>query len=350
MSSSPLPIAAVLAHYPDQYQRLACRELVTTGLSGARLWQLGTASTCFCLRRWPTGQPDRQRLTWMHQVLAHLQRTGGLPVPAPITTTAGETFVAWDDTFWELQPWLPGRPVGRGRLTNARLQTALRHLAELHLALASFDTTPPRLGCSEAIAARQAKIVGLLAGGFQALGAAIAPGVWPTGEAVARRLLALAPLAAPAVARQLATVAKHRVPLLPVLRDVHGEHILFSADRVTGVLDFGAMRVGTCAGDIARLLGSLAGDDQALWQAGLEAYQSQRPLSVAERRLVPAFDHSTVLLSGLHWVDWIYRQRRVFSDWQAVARRMQSWLTRLEYQVLQIQPLENRLASGGECG
>jgi hypothetical protein len=52
-------------------------------------------------------------------------------------------------------------------------------------------------------------------------------------------------------------------------------------------------------------------------------------LSESELLLVQAFDRSTVLMSGLNWLDWIFRQDRKFDDGQAILARMDHILARL---------------------
>ena len=91
---------------------------------------------------------------------------------------------------------------------------------------------------------------------------------------------------------------------------------------VTGIVDFGAMRVESVAADLARLLGSLAGDDPQAWQARPGRYQQVRSLSDDELRLVTVFDRTTVLLGGLQWLEWIYLEGREFSDHRAVMARI----------------------------
>jgi Ser/Thr protein kinase RdoA (MazF antagonist) len=105
--------------------------------------------------------------------------------------------------------------------------------------------------------------------------------------------------------------------------------VLFDGDRVAGLIDFGSMRAESVAADLARLLGSMAGDDEAKWRVGLEAYQSECPLSEGEILLVRAFDQSTVLMAGLNWIEWVYLQRRVFDDHQVICDRLDEILARL---------------------
>jgi homoserine kinase type II len=110
--------------------------------------------------------------------------------------------------------------------------------------------------------------------------------------------------------------------LQPCLRDVWHDHVLFDEDKVSGLIDFGAMRVDTPAGDIARLLGSLVRDDADGWQAGLAAYETVRPLATTERMLLAAFDVANVTLAGIHWIGWLYIEGRQFEELDRVASRL----------------------------
>jgi hypothetical protein len=89
------------------------------------------------------------------------------------------------------------------------------------------------------------------------------------------------------------------------------------------------MRPETVAGDVARRLGSLAGDYTAFWAGGLVAYEAARPLTAIERNLVAAFDHSSVVMSGLTWLEWIYLRQLRFEDRDRVLLRLEENLRRL---------------------
>src|SRR5262249_22550113 len=110
------------------------------------------------------------------------------------------------------------------------------------------------------------------------------------------------------------------------------DHVLFSDDAVTGIVDFGSIKTDHVAVDLARLLGSMAGTDTDLWQAGLRAYARCRPLAAHEEALVAALDRSGAILGAANWLLWLYRDGKQFEDRQAVAdrladlvRRMESW-------------------------
>ncbi len=119
-----------------------------------------------------------------------------------------------------------------------------------------------------------------------------------------------------------------KVPLQPCIRDIWHDHVLFTGDRVSGLVDFGSLQPDNVATDIARLLGSLIGDDLAAWELGLAAYESLRPLSDDERWLVPVFDRTTVLMGGLQWLEWIYLEHKAFADRAAIEARLDQAIER----------------------
>ena len=365
--SSPVEraeVEPVLAEYPDDCQPLRSARLgiealgAAGGYSGASLWRLATARGLLCLRRWPPEHPDLARLEFVHAVLRHVREKGFLLAPHPIRTRGGAEFVRRAGRFWELTPWLPGRADYRSDSRPEKLEAALETLARFHLAAADFGegpgvrgqgsgasggglTSPGRKARVEpdmnspspGIAYRLSKLAALRGGEMQQLVAAIQspriPPQWAELAGIARRLLPLFAKAEPAVDRQLAAANRLRVPLQPCIRDIWHDHVLFQGVRVSGLVDFGAMHVDTVAADVARLLGSLAADDTAARRLGLAAYQALRPLSADELQLVEAFDRSTVLISGINWLEWVFVQQRSFEDPADVTRRVARILGRL---------------------
>jgi homoserine kinase type II len=105
---------------------------------------------------------------------------------------------------------------------------------------------------------------------------------------------------------------------------------LFTGNRVTGVVDYGAIKIDHVAVDLARLLGSLIEDDAALRRRGLEAYQRVRPLSAEEEALVILLDETGTLLGAANWLKWLYVDRKSFEKREAVTERLARLVRRIE--------------------
>jgi Ser/Thr protein kinase RdoA (MazF antagonist) len=119
-------------------------------------------------------------------------------------------------------------------------------------------------------------------------------------------------------------------PLQPCLCDVWHDHVLFDGDRLTGLIDYGAMKIDHPAVDLARLLGSLVEDDPEGWSVGLAAYREVRPLSADEEELAHALDLSGTIAGASVWLRWLYHEGKEFEDRAAAGRRLEGLTLRLE--------------------
>ncbi len=312
------------------------------GFSGACLWRLACAGETLCLRRWPREHPSAEQLGWIHAVLHHVARQGFPAVPVPRKPRGTHaTYVAHATHLWELTPWMPGQADYRQHPSPARLYAALDSLARFHRAAESFPPGHPAtpvlqhaaldrtaLAPSPGLRQRTGMLRHWVQGGLAQLSAAMAAGNWPELAERGYRIVEIAGRLAPLWLPELDRLTELRVELQPCIRDIWHDHVLFQGDRVTGLVDFGALRWETVSGDVARLLGSLAGDDPIAWRCGLEAYEQRRPLSDAERRLLPWFDRTGVLLGGMNWLKWVYLEGRNF-DRPSVLERVDAILARL---------------------
>jgi Ser/Thr protein kinase RdoA (MazF antagonist) len=109
------------------------------------------------------------------------------------------------------------------------------------------------------------------------------------------------------------------------LCDIWRPHVLFVGDMVSGIIDYGSVKLDSVAGDLGRLLGSWVVDNQELWDAGINAYAGVRPLSAQERRLAAMLDRSGTILSLATWLLWLWRDHKTFDDVSNAAERLK-WL------------------------
>jgi homoserine kinase type II len=301
------------------------------GFSGATFWRVETPMGPFCLRRWPREHPSLERLQFIHAVLTYAANRGISTIPVPLPTHRKNTFVRYDRQFWELSSWLPGAPTEPAE-TGKRIPAALTALAEFHRTVEAFprESSLSGEGPAPGIVKRRERLKQLTEGELDELTRSIVPQRWPAGVNAASRLVELFPKACGRVETALVAASALAVSRQPCLRDVWSDHLLFTGAKVTGIIDFGALDWENVAADVARLLGSMAGDDLLAWQRGLAAYEAVRPLAEEERQLIAAFDHSQTLLGGLNWIDWIYRQQRPFEGLDRVLARLQQYVRRME--------------------
>ena len=297
------------------------------GFSGARLWRCQGVAGCLCLRAWPA----HKTAGWirrLHQLMEHARRQGLEFVPAVHVAWDGDTVVEAAGRAWELTHWLPGRASFAEQPSAARLEAACEALAQLHRAWEAF--VAPAEPCP-AVRRRQKVLAdwqALVATGWRppSLSTSSFDPLGPVAERAWRGL----PGWLREVPRSLDPWIDYRCPVQPCLCDPWHDNLLFLGDRLTGLVDYGTVKADHVAVDLARMLGSLVGDDPEGWQCGLRAYRRVRGLSDHEEQLARALDRTGTILGVVNWLRLLYYEGRPYEDRPAVARRLESLLTRIE--------------------
>jgi homoserine kinase type II len=177
---------------------------------------------------------------------------------------------------------------------------------------------------------RAREIGSLLDGGFDNL-----QGVLPVDDGgdprcrLAWQWLTLARRLAPRLIGMARDAAEQYGPLQPCVRDVRPDHLLFRGDNLSGLIDFGTAAIDSVAFDLARILAEWVGPDRSSRVAALAAYETVRPLESIELVLIEAFEQTTSLLMGNHWIRWHFLERRMFEDPEAVLQGLRRGLERL---------------------
>jgi Ser/Thr protein kinase RdoA (MazF antagonist) len=304
---------------------LASRPLVGAGIPVPQLGE-----RLLCLRRWPKEHPPKLDLSVNHRLLRRI--AASLPIVAyPFKTAAGQSYVEHNGYLWEMTDWRPGKADYHDNPNQSRLRAAMHSLARFHelSALQSSAASIPGTFFDRWRLCREME-----GGGLAAIERALASPLGNEIDLRAGRLLhlagkALQPLSygrKPVALEVMADLAQFHV-----IRDLHHDHVLFSGDEVTGLIDFGAMRIDTPLTDIARLVGSLVGDDNQARDFALSAYSEIRPLSDSDRRLVDYLDESGLVFGALHWLTWLYVERRDMGPIEPIVRRLDEIRRRLEF-------------------
>jgi Ser/Thr protein kinase RdoA (MazF antagonist) len=280
----------------------------------------------FCLKRWPEQHPPPARLPWIHQVLLRARERGIAFVPQIHFTNSGQSSCEFAGTTWELMTWLPGEVETSRTPSPQRVAAAFRALAAFHQATAGIQ--PSNFSQAPAIADRLARWRELTGGGIEQIQQAFQARRIPLIDELASQWIARQRKLPIRMASQLLDAAKLSLPVQPAIRDLWRDHVLFEGITVSGFIDFGAMRTDTPLTDIARLIGSLAGDDPALRKIAADAYSEVIPLPAAERELIDLLDHSGSLIAGWNWLQWLYVEGRQFPSLPAVLERLHDLIRR----------------------
>jgi Ser/Thr protein kinase RdoA (MazF antagonist) len=296
------------------------------GFSGARIWRVRLDEHQYCLKHWPVMSRERHaaliRLIWT-------AREAMLPfVPTPIPTSDGNWCVEGGTDLWDVAQWMPGVADYHSNASPARLRAACVALARLHRVWERLSAQPrPCPGATRRLILARSRL---------------AAAVGPTLDRV--RLSSIAFPFDDWMRRAEILVNRHlaRIPdvlgpwrsvpvsVQPCLCDVWHDHVLFTGDEVTGLIDYGAAKVDNVAVDLARLLGSLVGNDSEMYELGLDQYAAVRPLTESERGLVRAIDRASVILSLENWCRRLNDRWDWFGDRIAVGRRIQGLVRRAE--------------------
>jgi len=318
---------------------------VQGGFSGAVIWKVSIEGQNYCLRRWPQVHPTMDGLAVIHGLLFHTKKSGFEIVPAPLPTRSGKTFFLNEQHLWELAPWMPGEASYLDQPSKTKLEAAARCLAKFHKAAENFSHAGvgQKITQSSGLRQRLAILQELQQGGLDKLWQATRLAVPNQLQQLAFELLEGIDRPLAKITGRLVQIADSPLPLQWCLQDVRHDHILFTDDRVTGLIDFGAVAVESVAGDLARLLGSMVNDDAQAWRTGVEAYCRVRPLTEDQQRAMVGFDEGGTLCSAANWVRWLFVDRKTFPQMNAVVRQLQWLSTRL-------RALESRSGASMACG
>jgi Ser/Thr protein kinase RdoA (MazF antagonist) len=299
-----------LLHWFDDAHNASIDPNIRAGFSGAQVWKVEHQGASWALRQWPE-RITAERAAGVHDFQRDVARLG-FPVPALRRSPLGNTLAQIEGRLWEIATWLPGAADYWERPTPAKLKAALAILARLHLATEPFIPKnlawwPKPLDPSPALRRRASRLEQLLTEELRAIERAIGRAKASPRLELAREAIALAERAASPLADEAPRWWDEPLPLGWCLRDVWHDHILFTGESVTGLLDLAAFGFDAYAGDVARLLGSMVQDDRPDWGAGLEAYGDVRPLAAAEIEAARFFDASGTVISAVNWIHWLFR-------------------------------------------
>jgi len=329
-------IRTVLSEYPKDHRIGKVYPLAhKAGLCGTEHWMVEAKTGLFCLRGQSQQFLSVNRLQYIQAVLWHAVYEGFDMVPLPCETREHKGIVECNGQLWELLPWLEGQKIDSfENVDTTQIVSAMLTLAQFHEVTSTFPLPNEPLGLSPAIQKHLNRWKSWVGGDIQELASRIRSRQHKSCDFqetelihVSLALLDHFRMFGGNAMTMLTRGTRLSVPIQPVVGNVHRRHLLFDDDGLSGIIDFKELGVDSVVLDVASLLGSLAGNDPKLWNYGLKAYRSIRPLCDEELYLMIAFDFAEMILSGLEWLDLLFLKQRKFTSEQ-----IQAILERLHWQ------------------
>ncbi|CAL1151126.1 unnamed protein product [Cladocopium goreaui] len=246
---------------------------------------------CYAVRSLGVGEnPELAR--WRVELLREAARCGAPFAAAPLATG-----VSHDGGPWEAAPWLPGTPLSLTPDDTIAVEAAVDGLAQFHRVTRQLGQ-PSQSQTASPIDNRLRRLASIRG---EPLGRNDQTAVarWPDLRPIADQLAAAADKAT-----ALLHACVEATDAQPVHGDARPEHFLLQDGVLTGLIDFGAMRVDSVLADVARLAGELAAGDADRRDHLAELYEvtSGTP---APRQTIAALDAAAAVISAANWRRWL---------------------------------------------
>jgi len=278
----------------------------TAGFSGAIIYQYSAGNQNYALRIWPVSEHSLPKLEALTRLLEDLHRQG-IAYVAPAVRKIDGTIatISTSGRMIHIEPWLPGESISASSYSAQKLKNVMLALARLHLTAANHVPKqehyswlrPAHTGQSASLKHRLKKMEHHLKAGIP-----VELGSRSASEEIRsfhQRLQTVFRSQAALLWEELKIACQQKLPLQPVFKDLWRDHILFTKDEVTGIIDPAAFGCDSVLTDITRLLGSIAGNDWDRWTEAIAIYQTIRSLDQTEQKMIAVFDHSNLLLSTI---------------------------------------------------
>lgn len=326
-------VGRVLEAFSPRSQVAGIRPWAGMGFSGARIWKVQLGTDYFCLRCWGTTRLTREQLLWQHRVLLNARVCSFVPIP--VRTLQGETLVSEAGTEWEMTPWMPGVADFNERPSLDRLRSALAAVQEFHQATGGGARVT---GHSET-AAQRALQIERLAQRWPELSARLKSSVNSEDyELIVKANHHVEHLLPQARSFVLADGGRPH-QLQPVIRDLWHDHLLFTDEKLTGLVDYGAMQMDRVECDWARCLGSLRMQGFIPWQDARDVMNALPGLPHLDWALINWLHLTGTILGWLNWCQWLFLEGQQFAQSEKARARMEALVCQLEWCHAAVDPL-----------
>jgi aminoglycoside phosphotransferase (APT) family kinase protein len=274
-----------------------------------------TAAGSFALKRWPTEfTPDWQCIARLSMLAQH---HGYHLLPQPLFTTQRQSHLLFQGSNWNAYTWMQGKPIASPN--DEQLRAAMKALAELHRLWQRHAETAT--GPSPSVQHQIMRLEAWTEVEFQLISRSSHP--------LHQQALALLRQHRPSAIARLRPWQHTPLPLHFILGDVWAEHLLFTGNTLTGIIDLATIRLDHPAHDLARLLGSYCNGDARRRAQALEYYPHTDPHL---ETLTIALDETGTIVALGNWLRWLVLEERPTFNLDVVHARLKQLVNRLHRQ------------------
>lgn len=259
------------------------------------------------------------------------------------------SWIIADGRVWDCCEWMPGRPPNAEDDLAGVLRQIATAVAEFHAAVSSLGPHPALVSPRPvaAVSSRLQRIAELgplleplLAFGADSTRLLTASSATQRAMDCLRQAWATQRLRAVRLLEPWGQIAFRQQY---VFRDIHLGNTLFHEGRLSGIVDYDAVRIDSPATDLARLIGSVRWvmrpeewdrSEEDLWAAMLGAYRAIGAFSAEEERLARVLAEVSPLIILANWVVWVVGEERSFPGPAArIDERIAGWTHIIRHQL-----------------
>jgi aminoglycoside phosphotransferase (APT) family kinase protein len=277
-------------------------ELVSGGFSGALVWKVSVQNESYALKAWPRGQPACLALNEIHQRMEQARSAGLMFVPRLIKSKQGTTIIRHSPDEVELSTWQQGQAETQAPCSVERLRAAVQAISQVHSVWRASTMTK---GVCVGVQRQWQRLTEWTSSELDRIRSSV------QGRSETYRIgFFLLMEQREEAMKNLTPWLNRKVMLHYCLGDVWSAHLLFTGNEVTGLIDYGGMRLDHPAQDLARLLGSLCQGQALLRQVGLDAYPGPEEL----KELAVILGKTGAIVGIGNWLRWLVLEERQFAD------------------------------------